>query len=591
MLTFDFSEAQSIFGYNFFLLAAMLATFALYIKEGQRLHFPMTTWLTVVAVVNVLLVVGSRLGAFSSNDWLALFSGASLPDHAQKTALGGLVLGLAGYFVLQRQFRLPLQTADLFFLGLPLAAMVGRMGCTVAGCCFGLPTDVPWAVRYGQASSVFQWHAAEGVIGSDATSSLPVHPVQLYLILGNLLIFSILLLVRSRLRMPGSLALLSLALLMGNRFFSEFFRDILTNRGLTGLVWGGMKGAQWLALLLSLAATLLFAHNEKRPVQAARGRVFRELPLSVPAAWLAALAVFAFLSRHWLTFVEEWLVLVSIAPAFGRVLWQVWLARKNTVGALAPAGLLSVAALALTELPRDSMLPFLSPPLVGGYREPQNWVEIGGGGTFGHFKDIDRDCNGDIIRERKIRNLSAGAEVSFHHRLGENSEVAGGIRGGLGGARDVTNSPGESGNYTVFGPFLNLESKPVGLSIGCLFAPEATRRDFYQNPFIEVPYFTGGLRLGLRHRYYFDAQVYNQHSFSYFPHPSISIASNWGFDDRSGRTLVRAGMAVMGSSASFMAAGRFPLGNSNLTGDCSLFLGKESMISAGVRYRIPMKWD
>ena len=591
MLTFDFSEVQSIFGYNFFLLAALLAAFALYVKEGQRLHFPMTTWLTVVAVVNVLLVVGSRLGAFSGNDWLALFSGASLPEHAQKTALGGLALGLVGYSVLQRQFRLPLQAADVLFLGLPLAAMVGRMGCAVAGCCFGLPTDVPWAVRYGQASSVFQWQAAEGMIGSTATSSLSVHPVQLYLVLGNLLIFSVLMFVRSRLKMPGSLALLSLALIMGNRFFSEFFRDAITNRGLTGLVFGGLKGAQWLALLLSLAAALLFVYHEKRPVQAARGKAFREWSLSVPAAWLAALAVFAFLSRHWLTFVEEWLVLASMAPAFGQVLWQLWLNRKNTVGALAPAGLLSVAALALTELPRDSMLPFLPPPLAGGHREPLNWVEIGGGGTFGHFKDIDRDCDGNIIRERKIRNVSAGTEVSFHQRLGENSEVAGGLRGGLGSALDVTNSTRESGHYTVFGPFLNLESKPVGLSIGCLFVPEARRRDFYQNPFIEVPYFTGGLRLGLRHRYYFDVQVYNQHSFSYFPHPSISIGSSWGFNDRSGRTLVRSGVAFMGSSASFMAAGRFPLWNSNLTGDCSLFLGRESMISAGVRYRIPLRWD
>lgn len=592
MLTFDFSETQSTVLYNFFLLAALFAALTLYVREGKRRRFPMTTWLTVVAVVNVLLVVGSRLGAFSGPEWLAFLSGSAMPAHAQKTALGGLALGLVGYLFLRWRWRLPASVADVVFLGLPLAAMVGRVGCLAAGCCFGMPTDVPWAARFGPASSVFQWQAGTFLIPYDADFSLPVHPVQVYFIAGNLLIFSVLLLVRSRLKVAGSLALLALALMMTNRFFLEFFRAGITNRGLTGLELWGLKGAQWLALLLVLATSALFFRNEKRGTgqHTAPPGTLRGQPVLVLATWLAGLAVFAFLSRQWLTFVEEWLVLLSVAPAFASLVLEISRTWAGTAAVkFVPVGVLSATALVLVQLPRDSMAPSPRPVLLTGTRQPPaRWWEIGGGGTFGQFKDIDRNCDGDIIREESYSNRSFGTEASHHWYKGGTELVAGlKLGGGSVHRKSTTSSISETRGNIVVGPFFKLEEKGIGLNLGFLYAPEALRSDFYQTDFSKKTYFSGGFRLGRRDRYFFDFQYYNQHSFSYFPYPSFSVGLfNLGFNDPSGRTLLRVGFAGMASSISATSTLRFPFGRSNLTGEFSAFLGTENMVSAGLRYRI-----
>lgn len=51
--------------------------------------------------------------------------------------------------------------ADAFAPSIMIGASVGRLGCFMAGCCHGVPTDVPWGVWFPQLSG-------------------PVHPTQLY---------------------------------------------------------------------------------------------------------------------------------------------------------------------------------------------------------------------------------------------------------------------------------------------------------------------------------------------------------------------------------------------------------------------------
>jgi prolipoprotein diacylglyceryltransferase len=589
MLTLQFSENQVIFAYNGFLILATLFALFWYFREGKRLEFPMSTWLLVVAVTQVLLVIGSRLGAFSITDWMGLWAGQS-PAHAQKTILGGLLLALLGYQLLRRHFHLPASVADSLFLGLPLAAMVGRMGCVVAGCCFGTPTQMPWAVQYGEHSSVFRWQWAEGLVAENAVHSLPVHPVQLYLIAGNILIFIILLKIRPRLKKAGSLAILSIALLMTNRFFLEFFRDISTNRGLTGQLYLGLKGAQWVALVLMALSFITFVYREKKGL-VFKGH-FQPGTFKKELIGLLGLTLFAFIGRSWLSFVEIWIVVISIAPLHLYFWYQLWRRQQSAQTVLAPAGVLSVAAIVLMAIPRDSMQPIPLFKPAPAPRENQNWFEIGSGGTFGYFKDIERNCDGDITNIRKVRNISAALDLSFHHEFQEYTEIALGYKSSIGGAKLISGNPvdGSSQQYIVGGPYMDFQSKPIGLSFGLLYGPDLSKSNFYPTVPKERPYFAGGARLGMRHRYYFDVQFYNQHSFTYFPYPSLSIGViNWGFNDLSGRSLLRGGLGVMGNSVSLMAAGRFPIRDSNFTGDVSLFVGNENMISLGLRYGIPLR--
>ena len=62
-------------------------------------------------------------------------------------------------------------TCDVFAPGIALGHVTGRLGCFAAGCCYGKPTDVPWAV-------IFTNPLAAANVGTPL--GIPLHPTQLY---------------------------------------------------------------------------------------------------------------------------------------------------------------------------------------------------------------------------------------------------------------------------------------------------------------------------------------------------------------------------------------------------------------------------
>jgi phosphatidylglycerol:prolipoprotein diacylglycerol transferase len=109
--------------------------------------------------------------------------------------------------------------ADAVAPGIILAQAVGRVGCLLNGCCYGLPTSLPWGVVYTDPDS----------IGYNASFLLlpgtGLHPTQLYEIIYNLLVFGILVSLRRRLKPDGSLFLVYISLYSLWRFGIDFIRD------------------------------------------------------------------------------------------------------------------------------------------------------------------------------------------------------------------------------------------------------------------------------------------------------------------------------------------------------------------------------
>jgi len=84
--------------------------------------------------------------------------------------LGGVIAGFVTAYVFSRRRKVPfLVTTDLFVPSLALGIAIGRVGCFFNGCCFGMPTDLPWCVRF----------PAESIAGSVFPNAC-VHPTQLY---------------------------------------------------------------------------------------------------------------------------------------------------------------------------------------------------------------------------------------------------------------------------------------------------------------------------------------------------------------------------------------------------------------------------
>ena len=94
---------------------------------------------------------------------------------------GGLILAAAVGVMACRLLALNLpRMADSAMPGLGIGIALMRMGCFMAGCCFGKETDLPWGVTFppGSDAHIHQLLADGSIIfGGDPR---PVHPTQLY---------------------------------------------------------------------------------------------------------------------------------------------------------------------------------------------------------------------------------------------------------------------------------------------------------------------------------------------------------------------------------------------------------------------------
>jgi phosphatidylglycerol:prolipoprotein diacylglycerol transferase len=158
---------------------------------------------------------------------------------------GGLIAALGAALWYMYRNHLPyLLTADQFAPGVALGHGIGRLGCFAAGCCWGRPASVPWAVTFTNP---------DAVIAADRLG-IPLHPTQLYEALAEWIICGLLVLLILRPHKNGQIIGLYLALYGVARLIVEFYREHDASNPL-GL---GLSLEQWIALALALAGVALF---------------------------------------------------------------------------------------------------------------------------------------------------------------------------------------------------------------------------------------------------------------------------------------------------------------------------------------------
>jgi phosphatidylglycerol:prolipoprotein diacylglycerol transferase len=198
--------------------------------------------------------VGARLYFIAQNDAAAYLRE---PWRVFMIWEGGLAFfgGLFGAILVALMYakrrRVPFaRAADVFAPAIPVASAIGRIPCWLAGMDYGTATTLPWGVVYTHPSS---YAPNDGV---------PRHPVQVYELLGDLLIAGALLKLRGRLP-QGALFLTYLVLFSILRFMLFFVR------GDVPVVALGLKNGHWtaLAILLVTAPTLLVWVKRRPPTE------------------------------------------------------------------------------------------------------------------------------------------------------------------------------------------------------------------------------------------------------------------------------------------------------------------------------------
>lgn len=250
--------------YGILVACGIVAGLVVALRLAQRVDVSKDFVYDAVFWVVLAGLVGGRL-TYVALEWRMFLEDplGTLFAKAGHVFLGGLFAGVLALVVLCRRRGVALAlAADVLAPGLALGHAFGRIGCFLAGCCYGAPSRSWLAVRFpklvdARGQIIGSWpfldHLEQGLVSVSDNSSCPVYPVQLFESAGNFLIFCGLLLLWRRRRFSGEVAaayLIAYALL---RFSLEFFRGDAI-RG----VWAGLSTSQWLSLCLLAAGLLVF---------------------------------------------------------------------------------------------------------------------------------------------------------------------------------------------------------------------------------------------------------------------------------------------------------------------------------------------
>jgi phosphatidylglycerol---prolipoprotein diacylglyceryl transferase len=206
-------SSLQIFG----IFVALALSLLLAERRGLKPHI--MYWAGAWGVVGAL--VGGQLWAAFCE--LASSGGSSMSWTGPRGVIGAFGGAfLAGGLYVRLKRHAVLTYADVATPAIALGYAVARLGCLLAGDDFGIPTDLPWAIRFEPGTEIFSVQVAAGIIAPGATETLPVHPTQLYHAALGLLGFIVLLQIRSP--TPGAVLAWALVIYGAGRFAIQYFR-------------------------------------------------------------------------------------------------------------------------------------------------------------------------------------------------------------------------------------------------------------------------------------------------------------------------------------------------------------------------------
>ena len=166
---------------------------------------------------------------------------------------GGLIAAVVFAYLYTRKFKMPwLTTADVFAPAIAVGHAIGRLGCLMAGCCYGQVCDRPWAITFTNP---------EASRMSNTPLFQPLHPTQLYESFAELLIFGFLWMRIGKPHRSGEIIGLYLVISSVFRFAIEFYRFHEQD------LWQGLSLTQWISIALFLLGGAILT-SRRREVQA-----------------------------------------------------------------------------------------------------------------------------------------------------------------------------------------------------------------------------------------------------------------------------------------------------------------------------------
>ncbi len=223
-------------------------------RQTQReLNLNPDTFWDMILMLIVLAVVGGKVffylespGTYVANPSLMF------KDFGNGFVFyGALIFAVFGLVVFFRIKKLPAwHLFDIIAVMLTILHAIGRLGCFMAGCCHGVPTDSWLGVSFTHPDCVAQ------------PLNTPLHPTQLYDAGQIFLIFIILRILEKRKQFHGQVALVYLMLYAIGRSIVEVFRG---DEARGYIIENVLSYGQFTSAVLFLVALGLYSWVSKKP--------------------------------------------------------------------------------------------------------------------------------------------------------------------------------------------------------------------------------------------------------------------------------------------------------------------------------------
>ena len=209
--------------YACLLVVSIAVAIRLIHRRQSRLNLTRSQRILIGGAAFIGSMIGAKIPFLADRGWGAFYDGMVWFADG-KTILGGIVGGYVAVELAKWIANIRTRTGDTFALPVAVAVAIGRIGCFVAGCCFGRVTTVPWGVAFPLAQD------QPGILR---------HPTQLYEVAFHF-VAALTLLVMDRKRwLVGNQIKAYLIAYMIYRFLSEWLRpesSILLNLTIYQLV-------------------------------------------------------------------------------------------------------------------------------------------------------------------------------------------------------------------------------------------------------------------------------------------------------------------------------------------------------------------
>ncbi|NMC37296.1 MAG: hypothetical protein GYA41_03110 [Bacteroidales bacterium] len=608
-LLIDISKGE--FRYELFYTMAFLAAYLILIFEGIRRKFPFFRWIILLALIRFFVVIGTKIFSYSIQDWIVMFQNHSFLYNNEKTMFGGLILGVAGYFLGRYLLKFKYPVWDTIAIAFPVAVAIQSIGCFFYGCCFGTPSNLPWAVQYPVMSLAHYHQFGSGLITLNDVFSLPVHPVQIYETAGGFLVVFLVLFLRKLFRAHGSLVLCSAIVFSLVRFSVEFFRDPLSNKTGEEMLWI-MKQVQWQYLVFAILMSIVLFFRERNYQVKIQSIKCDQSVFATQVSIVLSLSFILLILRNWFTLPEVIALNIALLPAviyMGVELYKRYSSYRYRW--------VYVCSLFLPLFLMSQTLPQTQID-EGKFKNQRTWHTIGTGIATGNYTDYRYNYSGggcDIVSNDEYfsqKYTVAGAGYSYTKndparqvttRFGANI-----VAGGYSQLRQSDNY--ESRRTLVdINPFVKYDTRWVGMGAGLhignmVFTTGDRRKKYDSNPPVPLegnfhtfimPQFD--LRIGVKRFFFADFHLADQ-----FPTPVPGLAFQTGigsgFGLKNGLNL-RAGLSFLETS-SFYISGYFPIADQIVIEPLFLWTGKnertsytvklpEKQFSFGISYRFGYK--